>query len=104
MDDLLNASRLVTIVNEEGLHLRPATLFLQLARRFQSRIEVVKDHNRVDGKTEALQLIALGAQMGDQVVLHASGPDAEEAVAALAALIAGKFRADPAPNQITAED
>lgn len=98
MDDSLKASRRVTIVNEEGLHLRAASLFVQLARRFQSQVDVVKDHERADGKSTPLQLTALGAQLGEEVLLEAAGPDADEALAALAGLIAGRFQTGPAPE------
>ncbi len=95
MDDRLTASRTVTVINEEGLHLRAASQFVQRARRFQSHIEVVKDHDRADGKNMPLQLTALGAQQGDELRLEATGPDAEEALQALADLFASKFAMEP---------
>jgi len=46
-----------------------------------------------------LQLMALGAAPGDELLLEAAGPDAEEALLALAALSANKFEEKPTPNQ-----
>jgi len=98
MMDQPRATRTVVVANEEGLHLRAASLFVGLARKFQSRIEVVKDCQRADAKSMPLQLTALGAAPGDELVMEATGPDAEEALAALAALVANKFEDEPTPN------
>jgi phosphocarrier protein HPr len=97
--DEVKASRVVVVCNEEGVHLRAASAFVKLARQFQSRVTVMKNHERVDGKSTPLQLTALGAKMGDQVLLEAEGPDAEEAIGALAALFANKFEDQPGPHK-----
>ncbi|MBW3596755.1 MAG: HPr family phosphocarrier protein [Planctomycetes bacterium] len=80
------ASRVVTVVNTQGLHARPADLFARQASRFQSRIEIVKGNECVDGKS-VLGILTLGAQQGVELTLKAVGDDAEEAIAALAELI-----------------
>ncbi len=82
--------REVQIINERGLHPRAATLFVDLARRFESRIVVAKDRQMVDGK-DIWDLLTLGAEQWTRLKVHARGPDAEKAVAALAALVAAKF-------------
>jgi phosphocarrier protein len=79
-------TRTVTIVNSTGMHLRPAKLFVELASRFESRIELIKDDLRIDGKS-ILSILTLGAGQGTQVALHGTGPDARAAVDALAELI-----------------
>lgn len=81
-----SATRVVTVANTQGLHARPADLFARLANQFQSRIEVVKCNECVDGKS-VLGILTLGAQQGASLTLQAFGEDAEEAVEALARLI-----------------
>ncbi len=86
-------SRTVVITNEQGLHARPADLFVKLANRFDAAIEVVKENRRVDGKS-ILDILTLGAGQGSQLVIEAVGRDAQEALDALAALIDHNFAED----------
>jgi len=62
----------------------------QLADQFQSKIELAQDERRASA-TEALELALLAAECGSQIRLQATGPDAEEAVNALAKLFADAF-------------
>lgn len=82
--------RTVTIVNSPGLHLRPAKLFVEMASQFHSRIELIKDDMRIDGKS-ILSILTLGAAQGTQVSLEGTGPDSQAAVDALVALIESGF-------------
>lgn len=84
------AIREVVVTNAQGLHARPAHLFVTCANRFRSRIEVIKDAERVDGKS-ILSVLTLAAVKGTRLVLRAEGEDAEEAVEALAQLFAKEF-------------
>lgn len=79
-------TRVVTVANAQGLHARPADLFVRLASRFRARVEVIKGADRVDGKS-VLGILTLGAQKGCQLTLEAHGEDAELALDALADLI-----------------
>ena len=94
-----HCSRTVTLVNAQGFHLRPAKLFVELASKFCSQIEVIKDDMRIDGKS-ILSILTLGAPQGTQLSLLANGADSQAAVEALAALIESGFNeasvADPA--------
>ncbi len=83
-------TRLVTIINSPGLHLRPAKLFVEMASTFRSRIEIIKDDMRIDGKS-ILSILTLGAAQGTQVSLEGTGPDSQTAVEALVALIESGF-------------
>ncbi len=76
----------VTIVNPQGLHMRPAYLFAEMAARYTSRIEVVKDDMRIDGKS-VLSILTLGAAQGTTVELVGTGPDACDAIETLANLV-----------------
>lgn len=80
------ASKDVTIANPQGLHARPADLFSRLASRFDSSIEIIKDGQRVDGKS-ILDILMLAAVQGTTLTIVAMGIDADEAVEALARLL-----------------
>ena len=82
--------RLVTVRNPQGLHARPADMFVRLALQFASHIEIVKDGERFNGKS-ILSLMTLAAEQGTEMVLRADGPDAEEALEALAELFGRGF-------------
>jgi phosphotransferase system HPr (HPr) family protein len=89
------ASRTVTVINPEGLHLRPAGLFAQLASQFDSKIEVIKDGDRFDGKS-TLALLTLVAEKGTQFTIEAVGHDADDAIGALVNLVERGFpRGEP---------
>ena len=78
--------RTVTLGSKSGLHARPAAVFVQKAREFQSQITVAKNDKAVNGKS-ILSILTLGAKQGDQVVLKANGDDAQTAVNKLATLL-----------------
>ena len=80
----------VEITNSLGLHVRPAQKFAELALRFQAEIRVRSNGNEVDGKS-ILDLTTLAAECGTVLDLEARGPDAEQAVEALAELVLARF-------------
>jgi phosphotransferase system HPr (HPr) family protein len=80
----------VVVRNPQGLHARPADALVKTALRFVSRIELVKDSERVDGKS-ILSILTLAAEEGTKLSIEATGDDAEEAVEALAGLFARNF-------------
>jgi phosphocarrier protein HPr len=82
--------RVVTIVNPNGLHARPADQMVKVASRYKSRIEICKGHERVDGRS-IISLLTLAAEQGTELVIEAQGEDAQSAVEALAELIAHQF-------------
>ena len=79
-----------TLANTTGLHLRPATLFVETASRFRSRVRVRKDSTAADGKS-AIGLMLLEAACGEHLIVEASGEDEIAAVDALVALIESRF-------------
>lgn len=87
------ARRMVTIVNPQGLHARPADLFVRLANQFESVIGVRKGNETVDGKS-ILSILTLAATEGTQLEIQADGPDAAAAIDALAALVEHGFVRD----------
>ena len=79
-----------TIVNQEGLHARPAAQIVRLANSFVAEIELAKDGLVVNGKS-IMGVMMLAAEFGSSIVIRADGPDAEQAVQALAELVATGF-------------
>lgn len=80
----------VQISNRLGLHARAAARFVHLANSFSSRITVVKDGTRVDGKS-ILGLLTLAAARGTRLRLTADGNDEREALDKLTALVKNRF-------------
>jgi phosphocarrier protein len=86
----LSVSREVAITNKRGLHARASAKFVALASELDAEIEVEKDGNRVCG-TSIMGLMMLGAAMGDSIVIHVSGANAQEALEKLASLVEDRF-------------
>jgi phosphocarrier protein HPr len=82
--------REATIVNQEGLHARPAARIVRLANSFVAEVELAKDGLAVNAKS-IMGVMMLAAECGSSIVIRADGPDAEQAVQALAELVASGF-------------
>lgn len=80
------ASAKVVIVNEQGLHARPAAQLVSAAGRFEAQITI----GGADAKS-LLRIISLGASKGQEIEVSATGRDAEQAVSELSALISSGF-------------
>ena len=83
-------ARVVTLGNDTGLHVRPATLFMEAASRFRSTIRVYKDGQAADGKS-AISLMLLEAGLGAELTIEATGEDEVAASDALAELVESRF-------------
>ncbi len=80
----------VKIPNSLGLHARPAMQLVDVANRFQADLQIAKGSQQVDAKS-IMQVMTLAATQGTKLVLSAIGPDATEALDAMAGLIAEGF-------------
>lgn len=78
--------RTVTVVHRQGLHARPAALFVEVAKRFSSRITVRKGRKSVDGKS-IMGLLTLVANQGSRIAIVADGPDAQDALERLSRVV-----------------
>ena len=78
--------KLIVIQNKSGLHARPAALFVQIANKYDSEITVIKDKEKVNGKS-IMGILMLAAGKGTKVTITASGHDAEKAVEELSKLL-----------------
>ncbi len=82
------ASKTVEIINETGLHTRPGSEFVSLAKSFTSQITVENEAGTVVNGTSLLKLLSLGIKKGAKITVHAVGEDEAEAVEKLTTLLA----------------
>jgi phosphotransferase system HPr (HPr) family protein len=83
-----SSESIVRLPADVDLHARPAARFVRTAIAFNATVEVFAAERRADAKS-LLAVLALGARRGTALRLSAEGPDAEVALAALAACVAG---------------
>ncbi len=89
----MSAQGSVEIVNERGLHARASAKFVKLASAFDAEIQVIKEDHTVDALS-IMGLMMLAAGPGSTLEIKAQGPQAQAAVEALIALVAGRFQED----------
>ena len=78
------------IVNKLGLHARPSAKLTQVATQFPCEVWLTRNGRRVNGKS-IMGVMMLAAEHGSSILIRANGPDAEQAVQALAELVASGF-------------
>lgn len=86
-------TRELAIVNQRGLHARASAKFVKCAEGFDANIQVSRDGQTVPA-TSIMGLMMLAAAMGTSINVEASGPEADKAIEALAALVASRFDED----------
>ncbi|MCX5698575.1 MAG: HPr family phosphocarrier protein [Candidatus Omnitrophica bacterium] len=77
------------VKNKQGLHARPAAVFVQIANKFDARITVRHDDEEVNGKS-IMGILMLGAEKDSLIVIEADGMDAEAALVELEKLISSE--------------
>jgi phosphocarrier protein HPr len=80
----------LTVNHEVGLHARPAALFVQRSKQFSSDIKVTHGEKEANAKS-ILGVLALGVEQGAVITIGAEGEDADQALAALGALVENNF-------------
>ncbi len=91
--------RHASVQHAEGIHARPAEQIARLATQYSSEVILVRDSQRVDAKS-ILSVLTLGAHQGIELIVEAIGPDAEDAVEAVAQLVQSDFPVEsPTDNQ-----
>ena len=83
-------TREIPIINKRGLHARASAKFVKMVEQFDAEILVTRGGETVGG-TSIMGLMMLSAGPGTTIVVSATGPQAEAAVAALAELVGNKF-------------
>ncbi len=91
----------VSVVHRQGLHARPAALFVQAAKCYKSRVTLKKGRKIVDGKS-IMGLLTLAARRGARISIVASGSDAAQAVDRLAELLTRPLPVTSAEKKKTA--
>ena len=79
-----------TIINKTGIHARPASVFVQKASSFKSKVQLKAKGKTVDAKS-ILMIMSMGLVKGTEVTIVADGPDAQAAVDTLKAMIDDGF-------------
>jgi phosphocarrier protein len=69
----------ITVKNSQGLHARPAALFVQMASKYDSNITVTKNNESINGKS-IMGILMLGAEKNSKIIISAEGDDADQAV------------------------
>lgn len=80
----------VVITNETGIHARPASMFVQTAAKFKSKIKVSAKGKTVDAKS-ILMIMGMGLVKGTEITISAEGEDAQKAVQTLVDLVKSNF-------------
>ncbi len=86
-------SRELEIVNRKGLHARATAKFVHCVEQFDAEVTVSRGGETVGGQS-IMGILTLGAGIGSSIVVSATGPQATQAIDALAALVANKFGED----------
>jgi len=81
------------VVNRLGLHARPSAALSQLATKFASEVWITKGARRINAKS-IMGVMMLAAARGSTLLVQADGPDEQDAVTAIAGLIASGFGED----------
>ena len=85
----------IEIKNADGLHMRPAMQFVDMASQFESEITVSNSETEVDGKS-IMQMSMLAATVGTKLNIKAQGVDAQKAIESLRQLVEEKMFDEPA--------
>jgi len=86
----MTVEKKIIIKHKQGLHARPAALFVQIANKFESVISVRKGDQEVNGKS-IMGILMLAAEKGSQLYIRAEGQDAKKAVEELERLLLGEL-------------
>lgn len=90
MSSTSSSSEELTVQNRNGLHARPAAMFVKIASRHQAEVWVEKDGERVNGKS-IMGLMMLAAGKGSKLLVSAEGADAEKVLSELKSLVDSCF-------------
>ena len=85
------AKKVITVKNKQGLHARPAALFVQIANKYECEITVRKGEQEVNGKS-IMGIMMLAAERGSKIQIICDGNDAHEALGELENLLQDKLK------------
>ncbi|MBK5243068.1 HPr family phosphocarrier protein [Clostridium sp.] len=81
---------IVKILNEQGLHARPASVFVKTANKFKSTISILHGDDVANAKS-IINIMSLGLSKGEEIKIVAKGVDEALAIEALRTLVESKF-------------
>lgn len=84
------ASEQITVSNDNGVHVRPATQIVETACRFACQVEIHRSGEIANAKS-VIEVLQLAILKGEQITVRAAGKGAEKAVRAIAKLFNEKF-------------
>jgi phosphotransferase system HPr (HPr) family protein len=88
------ATRTVVVSLSHGLHMRPSLAIVNTVAKFQSSVEIRHQQHAANAKS-IFDLLLLAAPRDTELVLTATGPDADQAASAVAELFARDFESSP---------
>jgi len=83
---MVTIKKKLVVRNKQGLHARPAALFVQIANKFDSEVTVVKDDLEVNGKS-IMGILTLAAEKDSSITIIATGKDAHQALLELEKIV-----------------
>ncbi len=83
----------LTVINDSGIHARPAALIVEAATRFKSQVIFIKDGMRANAKS-IMNIMLLAAEPGAVILVESEGSDEVEALAAIEELFLSRFKYD----------
>lgn len=83
---MVTIKKKLVVRNRQGLHARPAALFVQIANKFDSEVTVVKDDIEVNGKS-IMGILTLAAEKDSSITIVATGKDAQQALLELEKIV-----------------
>ena len=81
---------IIKILNEQGLHARPASIFVKTASKFKSTVSILHG-NEVANAKSIINIMSLGLKKGEEIKIITEGTDEKEAMEALISIIENKF-------------
>ena len=73
---MASVKKTIVVASKQGLHARPAAVFVQIANKYESTVTVTRNSERVNGKS-IMGILMLGAEQGSEITIEADGKDAE---------------------------
>ena len=86
-------SKELSVINDSGIHARPAALIVETATKFRCSVIFIKDGMRANAKS-IMNIMLLAAEPGAVIRVEADGADEGEALAAIENLFMTKFKYD----------
>lgn len=85
--------RKAMVINVTGLHARPASVFVNTAKKFKSAVSIrhIGEENEFINAKSVIMLLSLGIGQGEEIEIAADGTDEKMAVDSLIELIQGGF-------------